>query len=315
MGNELVEIWCQNLKQNAMKKLTTLSTSMLISFLLMFLLQGCWWPSNYSNTYVDQSKVFKDRSYTDDKPFKMQDGTIQAPLMSQKNQLNATLDFSKGPCVSWAITKNLYVQGGFYYLNIEESSRKSTIVPAMTVTRDTYGNVDTTNTIKKVDYTLLSKLSVSSFYATFGHYKSFHKNGRFEYCAGFAHGSAKNNYTYNFSGLTNYSFSESRSYNQYFLQTDLGFVTKTTEGALILKVSCYNFYNRKFEKDFLVPEYEMKNTEFVLQPAMKFGFGGRFRFYLLCGWNIPLGDEQFQFLSSNVQAGITIRLHDKLWNN
>ena len=118
-------------------------------------------------------------------------------------------------------------------------------------------------------------------------------------------------YSYDFYSNSNYSFKETRKYFQYFIQSDLGYVTKKSEGALILKASCFNFFDQKFNMDYPQEEYTMKNNQLVLQPSIKFGFGGTFRTYVQCGWNVPLGNSQLKWFSTNIQAGILFRIHDK----
>ncbi len=305
-----------------MKKISELSTILLISQL--FLLEGCLWPTNWSGsgggygsqTYIDQKQIYKQSIYADEMPFKMRDGITQAPLMSQKGQVNTNFDFIHGTGIgiACAISDHWYIQGGISLLNTDKSTEEHSSVPAKTVYYYSNGSVDTVNTIAGVYYNFKSELNVNSFYATIGRYLTFNQNGRFEYCAGFSHGSAKNNYTFDFEKYNDYSFIENRKFNNYFLQTDFGYVTKSTEGALILKASCYDFYDRSFKNDLPVATNELKNAEFVLEPAIKFGCGGRFRLYFQYGWNIPLGNHEPNYYGSNVQAGITIRLHDKLWN-
>ena len=64
-------------------------------------------------------------------------------------------------------------------------------------------------------------------------------------------------------------------------------------------------------KSYPIKDYDMKNNQLVLQPAIKFGFGKILRVYTQCGWNIPLGNSQLKWFSTNVQAGILFRINDK----
>ena len=68
-----------------MKTITNLKNLFPLS--ILFLLQGC--TAYYK---IDAEKFFKNQKYESDKPFKMRDGSIQAPLLSQKGQFNITLE-------------------------------------------------------------------------------------------------------------------------------------------------------------------------------------------------------------------------------
>lgn len=300
-----------------MKTLNTITRHLFVSNLI--LLQGCiivtclfFQSCNYN--IIDYEKVFKDKKYESDKPFKMREGNIQAPLMSQKGQFNMTFDIIHGYGISMssAISDNLYIQAGGNFLKSKSSTPTSVLVQVEEINSYNIQDPETIRYTRSVDYNLNLALENYSFFASVGKYKTFSNHGRFEYCSGMLYGNASNIYTYNFYSIDNYSFTESRKYFQYFMQSDFGYVTNKSEGALILKASCFRFFDRKFDMDYPQKDYPMENNQFVLQPAVKFGFGGIFRTYLQCGWNIPLGNSQLKWFSTNVQAGILFRINDKV---
>ncbi len=284
--------------KQVMKTIANLKNLLLLS--ILFLLQGC---SAYYK--VDAEKFFKNQKYESDKPFKMRDGSIQAPLMSQKGQFNITLDYLHGfsTTLSGAVSKRMFILGGASYLKSKNnvSDRKLFILD------NSSGTPSTVN----LNYNLALELESTSAFAAAGFYKTFGKCGRWDYYGGVAYGTAKNNYTYQVEFSDSYSFLESRTYFQYFLQNDFGYVTGRTEGAIISRVSLMHFDKREFIKNYPAPDYHMENEQFVFQPGFKFAWGRVVRAYVQCGWNVPLGQSQLKWFSTNVQAGIQIRLKDK----
>jgi hypothetical protein len=313
-----------------MKTLNTL-TKLLLASPVVFL-QGCgilggiadWnlnWggytyqpqPNYVSQSFPDLSKIYNSPESANETAFKMRDGITQAPLFSKKGQVNITSDFVHGfgLTVSAAITPKLYIQAGAKSLTSNMTENKSANVPGMTILYYQVGS-DTINfNSKPISYDLKSSLKNNTFFATIGKYHSFKKSGRFEYCAGIAYGSAENQNIYDFKSYPDYSISESRKYFQYFLQSDFGYVMKGSEGAIILKTSCYNYISREADNDNTFNDQNVSNCQFVLQPALKFAFGGSFRMFAQCGWNIPLQSNHQQYYSTNVQAGVIIRINNK----
>ena len=125
------------LKTKAMKNLNIITRLLSESHLLLlqgFILVICLFSQscNYSTAYkfLEQEKVFKDKKYESDKLFKMRDGNMQAPLMSQKGQYNLNFDFIHGfgATMSSAISDNLYIQAGANFLKSKNSTPETSTV-------------------------------------------------------------------------------------------------------------------------------------------------------------------------------------------
>jgi len=179
----------------------------------------------------------------------------------------------------------------------------------------TFGN--DSSSYEDVHYSQDHSLRSKSFSLATGFYKAFGHIGRSEQYAGMAYGKAENKYTYSSYkqtsediGSYNYSFTESRTFYQYFFQNNIGFVTPRTEGALIARLSYVHFTNQHFEQDYQTEAYKMVSDNFVFQPGMKIGYGSKsLRLQLQCGWNIPLtSGSDLKWYSAKVEAGIVLRI-------
>jgi hypothetical protein len=111
-----------------------------------------------------------------------------------------------------------------------------------------------------------------------------------------------------------YAFREKRTFRQYFIQNNIGFVKRKTEGALIARLSYLQFDNQHFEQDYPVSTYAMVPDNVVFQPGIKFGYGtSSLRLQVQCGANIPLNTcSDLKWYSTRIEAGITWKIHDKV---
>ena len=279
--------------------------------------------------YFDAAKYFKDKSYKTDKPFMMKDGNIYAPLLSKKGEFNINTDVVDGCGVqtALAVSSDVEIIAGASYVSNSDSKNQNTSVPVQ-VTDGNGTHYDSYSGNYRLEHTI----NQQSFNIALGKYKTFGKAGRWEKLAGFAAGSAENNYTYvvtndnshssnswrnlnfNFNYNTyhyEYPFSETRYYYQGFLQGNLGYVTRKTEGAFITRLSYIHFNTQTFTESYEMKKYVMSSDNIVLEPALKFGFGGKhFRVYSQVGFNIPLSRTDLQWYSTNVQAGVIFRINN-----
>jgi hypothetical protein len=241
----------------------------------------------------------------------MRDEYTYAPLVSKKGQTNWTIDFihGAGTALSGAISNKMYLYGSLNYFRSKNShSAQSSVTNQM-------NNVGGTTTSSypyssTVSYDLNYLLQGIALTTGAGFYKPIGNAGRWEYGGGFTRGNVNNKYTYEFSSVQQYSFKEIRNYNQYFLQSDIGFVTARYEGAVIVKASMIHFTSQKFENDYPVNGYTMRTDQYVLQPAFRLGCGNICRLYVQCGWNIEL-NKGIDWYKTNVQAGLIFRFNEK----
>ena len=297
-------------------KTKTFLPAILLSALL---LQSC---ARYS---FDAAKYFKDKEYKTDKPFKMKDGNINAPLLSKKGECNIIMNMVNGFGLqtAFAVSRNVEILAGTsVVVNSDEENQNATVPIVVTDASGTkpsyYSGV----------YKLKHHLSQPSFNLAIGTFETFGKSGRWEKMVGVASGSAENKYTYvvenNSSGNSNswfsynpdsyhfeYPYSEKRKYYQGFIQGNLGYVTQKTEGALITRLSYIHFNSQTFSESYEMKKYMMEPDNIVLEPALKFGYGGKhFRTYVQCGWNISLLQTDIQWFDTNVQAGVIFRINN-----
>ncbi|MBK5286383.1 MAG: hypothetical protein JJE25_13370, partial [Bacteroidia bacterium] len=137
-----------------------------------------------------------------------------------------------------------------------------------------------------------------------GYYDSFDKHGIYEAVAGWGFGSAESRYRFTANEYPEYNaaFIERRNFYSVFLQNNLGYSSKVTEGALGARFTYLRFTGQNFTGDYETTKYEMKNVNFLLEPALHFGAGWKqLRGFLEYGFAIPLG-------STDVDWGGTFRL-------
>jgi len=288
-----------------MKNLRKFYSTLLLTALL--LVQSC--------VTINPKEFFKQQpTYQVDKPFKMQDGAVEAPLLSQKGQIHVTANTLQGGNVhvAAAVTSQfaVLVSGSLGSAKEEKDLSKMMHI--------TYA--DSASGYEDVHYRETHKYKSGVLSLAVGHYKTFGKSGRCEQYAGMAYGSAENSYTYCSYKQSDadiasycYAFRESRMFRQYFIQNNLGFVKRKSEGALIARMSYLQFDNQHFEQDYPVETYTMVSGNLVFQPGIKFGYGSRsVRFQAQCGANINLtGGSDLKWYSTRLEAGVTWKIRNQ----
>ena len=281
--------------------------------------QGCLFPWGFGNggnsgnsyTVANTDKFIRERNYEKEHPFQMRDEAINVPMISQKGQVNWSTNLIHGvnSSITVGVSNKMFVEAGGTYTRSKNTEQKSANIEYTTYYSN-YDNTTSSNTYNSQTYYNLNlALEGYSYNVGAGFYKTFGKKGIWDYHAGFANGNSSSSYAYdielyNTSGNTQYSFEEKRKYYQFFLQTDFGYETNMTEGAIVARTSWIHFTNQEFHKSLDIPDYQMQSSEFVFQPAFHFAYGNTFKVFTQCGWNIPLGNSQLKWFSTNVQAGI-----------
>ncbi|MBK5285445.1 MAG: hypothetical protein JJE25_08565 [Bacteroidia bacterium] len=293
----------------------------------------------------DEVQYFKNKNYKKEMPFNMVGGNISAVLFSEKEQdkTNAADIPEDNSIKSTNLLKNnkvkisgaLSFKGGDLKIAYSPAKKIMLIVNASsfaqssvesgfislpntrydtTWTSSVGGQVESTSITHGYDSflakkTLTSKQNQMEF--AIGYYDSFDKHGIYEAVAGWGLGSAENSYKFAVKWLRtstdyNTTFMERRNVYSFFLQNNLGYSTKVTEGALCARLTYLRFTGQNFTRDYDTPEYEMENTNLLIEPAFHFGAGWKkFRGFLEYGFVIPLG-------STDVDWGGTFRLGTSL---
>jgi hypothetical protein len=288
--------------------------------------QSCVIPWNWNYSYepapsysVNTTKFIEEKKYEADQPFTARDQSVSVPMLSQKGQVNWSANIIHGlnSNIAIAVSKKMFITAGGTYMHSTENTKET---GGMEVTSeiwdsDHYNYATAMNTF---DYNLDKTISNLSINVGAGFYKTFSKNGRWDYFASFNHGNASTQYNYSFdnSGYLKfnqsaYTFIESRNFNQVFLQSDFGYVSNHSEGAIVARAAWTHFTTQKFESEYPIPTYAMRKDEFVFQPTLHFAYGGTLRIFSNVGWNVPLGDNQMKWFSTNVQLGFILKFKDK----
>jgi hypothetical protein len=274
-------------------------------------LQGCWSGGYYPISTVNTNKFIKQRNYETDHPFVLQDNSINAPLVSQKGQINVSAHINNGisGVVTVAVSDKIFVEGGFTHL---KNSQLETLVGSFE-TIENWSDGQSNVFYRSYNYDKMVDINNLTFFAGAGVYKTFGKNGRWENHAGLSYNRAATEYSYIFmpGGLSRYSFEETRKYASLFLQSDFGYVTRKTEGAIIARAKWNYYTDQDFEEQPYISTYEMKKNQVIFQPGFQFAYGGKFRVFTQVTWNIPLGTSAAKWMSTNGKFGIMLKFGEK----
>jgi hypothetical protein len=299
-----------------------------ISFLLLSVialsLQSCLFPwystSQPQDTYkVNTVKFMAEQKLEKDQTFTTREQGIITPLLSAKGQVNWSTNFIHGINSNFAvaISNKMFLTVGGTYMHSEDNVDKT---GSFEIEHGIWNenHYDYYISTANRNYNINQMIENYSFNVGAGFYKTFSKNGRWDYFAGFGHGRAITQYDYHFDNTSypdgyssDYTFIEERAFNQVHLQSNFGYVSRQTEGAIVARISWMHFNTQQLTNLFNYKTYEMKKDEFVFQPAMHFAYGGKFRIFTNIGWNVPLGNNQMKWFSTNVQLGVILKFKDK----
>ena len=150
-----------------------------------------WLTSCGLTRNIQPEDFFRDKkSYEEDKPFRMTDDVIDAPLLSRKSQvyLATNMGHGVGTDIAVAVSRNLIVSGGFSFDKMGSERQDNTVVKGY------YS--DSTIYSERLTYQLDNILSTQSGHLAVGWYRSFGKAGRNEHYLGMATGKTVNTYRY-----------------------------------------------------------------------------------------------------------------------
>ena len=272
----------------------------LLAALCILSLHGC--------ATIDPAEFFHGRKYEKDKPFRMKGANLDAPLLSKKGDAVFGVSGVDGTQIlgAWALGSWLGVLMNYSTVSTEESSTGS----AWLHVTWSDGTVEYTN----VPYSLRHKGSEETVGFGLLHFNSFGSSGRSEQLLGVIRGNADNRHEYvvekegKVYGYGLYNFVESRVWWQYYVQQNIGFVTRGWEGAVMARMSYMNFTSQEFVDTYAIEHYTMAKEQWIVQPGVKLGCGWKkVRFSLQCNFNLPLQGD-VQWVGTQIKAGIVVRL-------
>lgn len=235
--------------------------------------------------HFDAAEHFKTKESNKEMPFSMKAENINAPLFNDSQKVNISGSFlfsGYNSRLAYKTNKNLLLMANYSALT-DSWSENNTI--GVRVTKEEtyfdllgYGSTTVvTEGVENVEYVKKNTLQQSSAEIAAGYVKEFGKGGQWNILVGGGKGSAENEYYYsvNMDPSYNATFNERRSFYKLFLQNDIGYVTRITEGSVALRFSYLKFFDRQFESQYKIIENEMPAYAMLLQPGLHFGIGSK----------------------------------------
>jgi len=337
-------------KHTAMKKFKTTATWVLATSTMMFL-QGCIWPTSYSNNsysgtattvtyHFNPAEYFskQDRKY--EMPFWMNGGNISSALLNAKESfihpenfkrvnLSVALNSGGGSLRFAYATKKKFVFMANYSPSTKNDVAKGSMITNATITSTpmTYGwstapNANSTSWESKeaMPYTIEHNRSQTDYEFAAGRYAFIGTQGLWESFAGLGITNAENKYNYSFgdeetttyysthsSNHFNESFSDQRAAYKIFLQNNIGYLTRATEGALGSRFTYLHFTKQEFKSSTPISNYEMMRGALLFEPSVHFGIGfNNFKLYSEYAWAIPVGGSDVKWDKKNFRFGASL---------
>lgn len=284
--------------------------------ILVSTLQSC-----YSVYHFDAAEYFKTKESNKEMPFSMKAENINAPLFApeQKINLSGSLAFKGGGDIRIGFRPTDHLMMMFNYSSLKNiSMEESTAAVGVTTYQDEITDpmgIAPSNTVVEesteyISYIKENTLKQTSYELAAGYIKEFAKGGQWDVLAGGGKGTAENSWYYYaiIDPSQNTLFTESRDHIKLYLQSDIGYVTKLTEGSVSARFSYLKFSDRKFTMPYEIIQNAMDPSAFTFQPGFHFGFGNKnIRAFTDYSFIIPLNHTEINWKNSSVTLGCAIK--------
>ncbi|MFI5219762.1 MAG: hypothetical protein ACHQNT_09765 [Bacteroidia bacterium] len=268
--------------------------------------------------HFDAAEYFKTKESNQEMPFSMKAENINAPLFSdsQKVNISGSLQFGGyNPRLAYKTNKNLLLMAN--YSTLTDSWNENNTISVHVTKEETYfdllgygSTTVVTEGVENVEYVKKNTFNQSSAEIAAGYIKEFGKGGQWNILAGGAKGNAENEYYYsvNMDPSYNATFNEKRNFYKLFLQNDIGYLTRITEGSLALRFSYLKFFDRQFTGDYKVIENPMPPYAMFLQPGFHFGIGSKnIRATTDFSYLFSINDADLNLKNSSLTLGCVIK--------
>ena len=293
------------------------------------LLTGCWGgygtgggsgnSGNYTQVFWENpDEVINDNSYEGGHmPFTIRSSDLQAPLLSRKGQVVWDSYAGSGIGTSLAAATGektaIYFRGSKGKFEDSETLYDEFILRTKTYESHQLVSENVNSYVKPI--ALKREVEQGNAELGFGIYNANRKHLRHEHFIGVNLGWGESKYILDprDDRFDSYEFKESRNFQQYFIQSNLGWVTNNIEFAFILRSSVVNFNSISYQADHQVNTSNETGPAFALEPSIRFGIGGRtMRIYIQTSRGFAFGNDDLEWVSPDITGGITFRFGDKI---
>lgn len=272
-------------------------------------------------TLLNQKEVEERNGYkSGNLDFRMKTSYLQAPLLSQKGQINteAWIGNGWGANISFAATNHLLLTAKYSKREGRDYFETNDV---FYINEKEYDS-NTNQLLNNSDYTVDAKLQFNqkskqtNYELGAGYYNSINDLFRYEAFGGVAFSNAETNHdlTTYYGEFASWRYSsEKRKCFQYFAQGNIGLVSKHFEAAFMARLSYFNFTDQNFDSDGFFDTYEMRNGNLTIEPALRVGAGTKtVRLFCQYEYALPLKETDIKWHSSQFLAGVLFRFNDKI---